>query len=110
MRRVIRWLFRRQRKTLSPCPCCGYQTLDLAVNRLPSSPGSYLICPICCWEDDPCQFEDPDLAEGANQVSLRAAQRHFQECGASDRKCLGSVRPPGTEEKRDPSWKPLKET
>ena len=42
---------------LYTCPCCGYKTLEEC------SPGTFEICPICFWEDDNVQFEDP-LYEG----------------------------------------------
>ncbi len=47
------------------CPCCGYRTLD------EEPPGTYDICEICFWEDDPVQFVDPDYEGGANTPSLR---------------------------------------
>jgi hypothetical protein len=42
------------------CPCCGYLT----------SPGDWEVCPVCCWENDPVQRGEPDLAGGANRVSF----------------------------------------
>jgi rubredoxin len=36
------------------CSCCGYLTLD------EQPPGTFDICPVCWWEDDPVQFDDPD--------------------------------------------------
>jgi hypothetical protein len=51
-----------------PCPCCDYLTLD----EPPT--GTFAICPICNWEDDALQYEDPDLAGGANHISLRDAR------------------------------------
>ncbi|EJS66361.1 hypothetical protein CN425_23275 [Bacillus cereus] len=53
------------------CPCCGYKTLE------EEPPGTYEICSICFWEDDPVQFKDPDLEGGANEVSLRQAQKNL---------------------------------
>ena len=61
------------------CPCCGYKTL------VEEPPGTYDICKICLWEDDPVQFDDPDYVGGANSVSLRQAQRNFLEFGVSKR-------------------------
>lgn len=52
------------------CPCCGCTTLD-----------DYDICPVCFWEDDPSQYENPDQPGGANGVSLCEAQRSFLESG-----------------------------
>ncbi len=70
------------------CPCCGYHTLgDLC-------PGSYEICPVCFWEDDLTQFENPELSGGANRVSLAEAKRNFAEFGACERNALLHVRPP----------------
>ena len=35
------------------CPCCGYRTLS------EQPPGTFEICPVCYWEDDNVQFNDP---------------------------------------------------
>ena len=53
------------------CPCCGYKTLPQ------EPPGTYALCPICNWEDDGAQFEDPDYEGGANFYSLRHEQNRF---------------------------------
>jgi cysteine-rich CPCC protein len=63
-----------------PCPCCGNKTLD------EPPPGTYLICSICGWEDDPVQFDDPAYAGGANEVSLKRARENFQLFGKADPK------------------------
>ncbi|WP_353327246.1 CPCC family cysteine-rich protein [Chitiniphilus shinanonensis] len=34
------------------CPCCGELTLE--------DEGTYEICPICNWEGDPYQRENPE--------------------------------------------------
>jgi len=47
-------------------------------------PGTFLICPVCWWEDDDAQFRRPDLVGGANGVSLEQARRNYSECGISD--------------------------
>ncbi|MBK7749328.1 MAG: hypothetical protein IPP57_03310 [Candidatus Obscuribacter sp.] len=52
-----------------PCPCCGAITI--------SEPGSFDICKICDWEDDPDQSEDPDLEGGANELSLEQARAEW---------------------------------
>ena len=44
-----------------------------------SEPGSYEICPVCGWEDDRVQREDPDFAGGANTMSLNEAIKAYQE-------------------------------
>lgn len=52
------------------CPCCGHQTIGEL--------GGYEICDVCNWEDDPVQSEHPDLAGGANELSLHLARIHWQ--------------------------------
>lgn len=81
------------------CPCCGFKTL--------AESGNYDLCPICYWEDDPSQYEDPDLEGGPNSPSLRQAQLNFILYGASDQECLSYVRPPSPWDVRDSTWLPL---
>jgi len=76
-----------------PCPCCGYLTLCEAVR------GSYDLCPVCFWEDDSVQFDDPEYRGGANRVSLREARENYRAFGASERQFLGEVRPPTSAER-----------
>ena len=57
------------RSELSPCPCCGSHTV--------SAPGTFDICVICKWEDDPTQSADPDCRGGANRLSLSEARRQW---------------------------------
>lgn len=83
------------------CPCCGFKTLS----EKPA--GSYGICPICFWEDDNVQANDPDYEGGANRVSLRQAQKNFKELGASDKRVLQYVRKPDISDEKDPDWKLL---
>jgi hypothetical protein len=85
------------------CPCCGHRTLSEA------PPGTFESCPVCGWEDDNVQFDDPDCAGGANRVSLRQARRNFLEFGASEERRRQHVRPPAPGEERDPDWRPLAE-
>jgi hypothetical protein len=85
------------------CPCCGYKTFSHVAN------GSYDICLVCFWEDDPIQLENPDYEGGANPMSLRQAQRNFLEFGACDKDMLRNVRQPTKDELRDENWRPLDE-
>jgi len=81
------------------CPCCGYKTFSERQN------GTYDICPVCFWEDDPIQLADPDYEGGANRVSLRQGQLNFKEYGACEKEMINYVRQPKKEEKRDDNWK-----
>jgi hypothetical protein len=58
------------------CPCCGFVTL---VN----SSGGHDRCPVCYWEDDLYQLNNPEASDGANEISLKEAQRNFIEIGAA---------------------------
>ncbi len=53
-----------------PCPCCGIGRVDAGHN--------YDVCEVCCWEDDPLQFAYPDMAGGANKMSLNEARAAFK--------------------------------
>ncbi|WP_083965581.1 CPCC family cysteine-rich protein [Dokdonella koreensis] len=57
-----------------PCPCCGERRLTAV--------GAYEVCPVCDWEDDPAQSQDPDLAGGANAPSLNQARAQWAEKNA----------------------------
>ncbi|WP_084542285.1 CPCC family cysteine-rich protein [Calidithermus chliarophilus] len=74
------------------CPCCGYLTLNSA------PPGTFEICPVCYWEDDAVQFDDPDYAGGANAVSLNEARANFKNFGAISREFTTRTRRPKPEE------------
>ena len=57
------------------CPVCGEYIFD-------EGPGSFDICPVCEWEDDPVQAADPDYSGGANHLSLNEYKerwRHLHE-------------------------------
>ncbi len=72
-------------------------------------PGTYEICSICFWEDDEYQFLNPDDKEGANNVSLRQAQKNFLEFGACDEGSIIYVRRLNQEDIKDPNWVPLQQ-
>ncbi|MBX3322115.1 MAG: hypothetical protein KF757_03910 [Phycisphaeraceae bacterium] len=61
-----------------PCPCCDFLTLDH------QPPGTFEICPVCGWEDDQVQYNDPNYKGGANELSLLEARRDFQVSRAAD--------------------------
>lgn len=65
-----------------PCPCCGYLTLG------EPPPGTFSICPVCHWEDDRVQYDDPSYQGGANGSSLNEAKTNFQELEKSIRSLL----------------------
>lgn len=75
-----------------PCPCCKYLTLS------EKPPGTFLICPVCYWEDDEIQFNDPLYEGGANKESLKQARENFQKFGAISKEFVKNVRKPLPEE------------
>ncbi len=71
-----------------PCPCCGFLTLSEDTHE------TFEICPVCNWEDDDVQFNNPDFRGGANQESLNEARENFKKFGASAQKFIKQVRAP----------------
>lgn len=57
------------------CPCCGQLTLA----KPPT--GTYAICQVCGWEDEPVQFHNLDYRGGANTESLREARENYATHG-----------------------------
>jgi len=53
------------------CPCCG----EVVFEEL----GEFEICPICDWQDDPLQRNDPDDNMGVNTKSLNEAKTAWKE-------------------------------
>ncbi len=50
------------------CPCCGESTIiDL-----------FDICPVCGWEHNLTQLNDPDFTEGPNILSLNQSKEWFR--------------------------------
>lgn len=80
------------------CPCCGYDTFD------PNDRGNYSICPICFWEDDPIQFDKPDMDGGANRVSLITGQMNYDKFGACEKDMARNVRKATQTDKLNPKW------
>lgn len=74
------------------CPCCKYSTLD------EKPPGTFEICPVCYWEDDNVQYDDPDYEGGANDVSLNKARENYIKFGAVSQEYVTRVRKPFNEE------------
>jgi len=74
------------------CHCCGYYTLSEKPN------GSYEICPVCFWEDDIVQLNDPDYRGGANKVSLNQARKNYIEFGVCEIEMKKYVREPNDDE------------
>ncbi len=75
-----------------PCPCCGYLT------RSEELSGTFEICPVCNWEDDDVQFNDPTFKGGANEMSLLEARENFKKFGAKSNNSKNRVRPPVSDE------------
>ena len=75
-----------------PCPCCGFLTMFGPVRH------TFIICPICGWEDDEVQYYDPDREGGANTLSLNQARANYAKIGAINRQAHSNVRPPIPEE------------
>ncbi|MFJ6619189.1 CPCC family cysteine-rich protein [Kitasatospora sp. NPDC091335] len=89
--------------TRRPCPCCGHLVFDVRDGW----PGSFVVCPVCHWEDDPSQLRWPLRPDGANSVPLVEAQRNVREYGACDQRGRRFVRPATPDEPLDPAWRPV---
>ncbi|MBI2388602.1 MAG: hypothetical protein HYV09_03205 [Deltaproteobacteria bacterium] len=73
---------------LWPCPVCGYLVFG-------GPPGTYDICDVCGWEDDPVQIRHPRMRGGANGGSILDYQVGWERWAP----------PPGLQ--RDAGWRPL---
>ena len=71
-----------------PCACCGH----LTISNQP--PGTFEICPICNWEDDNVQFDDPNFEGGSNDMSLNQAKENYRKFKARSKRDLSNVRSP----------------
>ncbi|MFD0878334.1 CPCC family cysteine-rich protein, partial [Massilia pinisoli] len=66
--------------------------------------GEYDICPVCRWEDDPFQLKDPNSEGGANEVSLKQAQKNFFIFGTYKGETRNNARQATIEEPKDEHW------
>lgn len=53
------------------CPGCGQYEFE--------EEDDYDICPVCFWENDSLQNNDPDCAGGANGLSLNEYRKAWEE-------------------------------
>lgn len=60
------------KKTNTHCPCCGIFDHEKEMEN------TFLICPVCDWEDDGVQLNNPDYDGGANTLSLNQAREVFR--------------------------------
>lgn len=74
------------------CPCCGYYTFSERPN------GTDEICPVCFWEDDTVQYENPNYMGGANKVCLFQGQKNYNQFGACEKEIVPYVRKPNEDE------------
>ena len=58
------------------CPVCGKTIFP--------SEGSYEVCGVCGWEDDPVQEDDPDFDVGANEYSLNEYKAKYESGWRAD--------------------------
>lgn len=77
------------------CVCCGYKTLEHDEALY------YEICPVCFWENDPIQNENPDYRGGANRISLNQAKTNYTKYGAVKFSLKKYTRPPLKSEKEN---------
>ena len=53
------------------CPVCGQYQFIVDDN--------FEVCPVCGWEDDGIQRENPDYAGGANEDSLNQYRQNWKK-------------------------------
>lgn len=79
------------------CPCCGFNSIEEQIY------GSYMLCPICDWEDDQLQLANPCSGGGANYYSLAEQQLKFgKQVDIGTKLYKGYA--------RNPNWRPLNES
>ncbi|MCD7762725.1 MAG: hypothetical protein LUI14_05920 [Lachnospiraceae bacterium] len=57
------------------CPVCGKHIFKVR--------DFYEVCPVCGWEDDGLQRDDPDFAGGANELSLNEYRAQYEKAPKS---------------------------
>ena len=77
------------------CPICGYYTFEEGLGL------TFNICPVCFWEDDIFDYDDPDADTGANCVSLQEARENYLKIGAIHPDLKKYVRPAKKSELED---------
>lgn len=80
-------------ETKDKCPCCGNRTLD------PYNRGYYDICPVCFWEDESAENDNPEKASEVNHISLIETRKNFNKYGACKKELVKYVRKPNEDEK-----------
>src|SRR5262249_19140380 len=93
----------RMKTSRYTCPCCGYMTHT-------EPPGSYDICHVGYWEDDPVQLLNPWYEGGGNVPSLVQAQEAYLAFGAIENRFVENVRGAGPSDARDPGWRRVAES
>lgn len=68
------------------CPCCGYYTMPEV--------DMWDICPVCFWEYDPLQSDEPTYSGGANKPCLNEARKNYKKFKAIEEEFVKYVRPP----------------
>ena len=64
-------------ENMKQCPCCEHYSL--------AERGKCLVCPVCFWEDDCLDPENPDWDEASDlndDMNLRQARINFEKFGA----------------------------
>lgn len=75
------------------CPVCSFLTFD--ANEFP---GSLKVCPVCSWNDDQLQCENPLEEEGTNSMSLKQAKENYKMFKACHIEYVQKCRAPTAEE------------
>ncbi len=71
------------------CACCGYYTVLK----------EHDLCPVCFWEEDWYQEQNPLHSSGANSVSLIEAKENYAKYLACEEDYKKLVRLPHTDER-----------